>query len=339
MGPALLEPSTVVSSAAHGVPTELFALVGPDLAAVEARLRAMAAVPTGALRELLSSVLGARGKLLRPALTVACGRLFREPSASLYAMAAAVECLHSATLIHDDIIDETSARRGGPTLHSTAGSAAILAGDYLFAQAAAVASETNNLRIMRLFAECVMQVCAGQIEEHGRGSPGQPWLTREGYYRTIDAKTGALFVLACHSGAVLGEASLSAADALRRYGRTIGLAFQIVDDILDLVGDQALLGKPVGSDLRQGVVTLPVIYLRDELPESLLCAAFGEDGAQESAIGEVTARARESRAIQRAHDEAREHARSAAQLLVDLPRSPYRDLLDQVAMSVVEREL
>lgn len=332
--------SPVMSSPAWGVQDELFAPLAADLAAVEARLLAMASGQSGPLQALLRGVLETRGKLLRPALTVACGRLFREPSASLYAMAAAVECLHSATLIHDDIIDETLERRGGPALHAAAGSAAaILVGDYLFAQAAAVASETNNLRIMRLFAECVMQVCMGQIEEHSKGKPSGPWLSREGYYRTIDAKTAALFVLACHAGAVLGEAPTRAADTLRRYGRALGLAFQIVDDILDLVGDEAVLGKPIGSDLRQGVVTLPVIYLRDELPESTLCAAFGEDGARESAIREITARARESRALQRAHEEARHLASSATSLLGDLPPGQYRDLLEQLALSLVERQL
>src|SRR5439155_7104999 len=125
-----------------------------------------------------------------------------------------------------------------------------LAGDYLFAQAAATASETNNLRIMRLFAESVMTLCAGQIAESAR----QDWCgtDRESYYKTIDAKTAALFVLSCKAGGILGEASFTATDALISYGRSLGLAFQIVDDILDLVGDESLMGKPVGSDLRQG---------------------------------------------------------------------------------------
>jgi geranylgeranyl pyrophosphate synthase len=219
------------------------------------------------------------------------------------------------------------------------GGVALLAGDYLFATAAAVASETNNLRIMRLFAECVMQVCAGEIEEHSQDRNGRPWITRDGYYRTIDAKTAALFVLACHSGAVLGEAPLEAADALRRYGRALGLAFQIVDDILDLTGDEATLGKPIGSDLRQGVVTLPLIYLRDEIPEGTYRAAFSQDGARDHAIEEITARARDSRAVERARDEARQLAESASQLLADLPPGPCRDFLHDLAASVVDRQV
>ncbi|MBI2318870.1 MAG: polyprenyl synthetase family protein [Betaproteobacteria bacterium] len=284
--------------------------------------------------------MGNPGKLVRPALTIACGRLFREPNAGLLSMAAAVECLHTATLIHDDIVDETEERRGGPSLHASSGrAAALLAGDYLFAQAAAVASETNNLRIMRLFADCVMKVCTGQIEENARGRTARAFLTRESYYRTIDAKTAALFTLACESGAVLGEASLSQIDALRTYGRTLGLAFQIIDDILDLTGDEELMGKPAGSDLRQGVMTLPVIYLRDEISPTTLLAAFSDDGARDRAIQEITEGARGSRAIERVHEEARDLAVSATTLLAGLPPGVCRDLLEALATLIVERDL
>jgi geranylgeranyl pyrophosphate synthase len=322
----------------------------------------MAAVAGGPLQLLLGHALSTRGKLLRPALTIASGRLFRGPSielgaevprppgnlgaevprppGGLLAMASAVECLHTASLIHDDIIDETLERRGSPSLHAAAGGgAAILAGDYLFAQAAATASETNNLRIMSLFARCVMTVCTGQIHEHAQDKRTRAHLSREGYYETIDAKTAALFVLACESGAVLGEASMAASVVLRQYGRDLGLAFQIIDDILDLTGDEATMGKPAGSDLRQGVMTLPVIYLREELPESTLLAAFSDDGERDQAIREITERARPSNAIQRARDEARGLALGAVELLCQLPANPYRDILEGLAAMVVEREL
>lgn len=322
------------------VPPAVFASIMTDLMEVEARLQAMAEVAGGPLQQLIGRVLGTRGKLLRPALTIASGRLFRGPSAGLHAMAAAVECLHTASLIHDDIIDETLERRGAPSLHAAAGSgAALLAGDYLFAQAAATASETNNLRIMRLFADCVMTVCTGQIHEHSQDKRARASLSREGYYETIAAKTAALFVLACESGAVLGEASIPAAAAIREYGRRLGLAFQIVDDILDLIGDEATMGKPAGSDLRQGVMTLPLIYLRDEIPADTLLAAFSGDGARDQAIHEISESARGSTALQRAHDEARALASSAVELLCQLPANPYRDLLEALAETVVDREL
>jgi geranylgeranyl pyrophosphate synthase len=254
-------------------------------------------------------------------------------------MAAAVEFLHSATLIHDDVVDQTGSRRGLPSLYTQVGnSVSVLVGDYLFAQAAATASETNNLRIMRLFAESVMTLCTGQVDEASRGFDEPCWLDRDSYYRTIEAKTAALFVLACHAGAILGEAPIAATEALRRYGRALGLAFQIVDDVLDLVGDEAELGKPVGSDLRQGVVTLPVIYLRDELPELTLRQAFSGDGEREAAIQAITAAAPGSRAVARSREEAGHLAAEAANALQDVPPGACRDLLYELARAMVERD-
>jgi geranylgeranyl pyrophosphate synthase len=308
---------------------------------VEGRLTRIAQQAGEPLELLLTRALTTRGKLLRPSLTVAAGQLSRGPSAGLHAMAAAIECLHTASLIHDDIIDDALERRGAPTLHSAAGGAAILAGDYLFAQAAATASETNNLRIMRLFAESVMTVCTGQMREHAADRVHRAHLSRERYYETIAAKTAALFVLACESGAILGEAPLEATTALRQFGQNLGLAFQIIDDILDLTGDEAVLGKPVGSDLRQGVMTLPLIYLREEIPEPTLLLAFtrSEDGpARMEAIEHITARAQSSTAMDRAREEALGLVREARDLLCGLPASPYRDVLEGLAASVVERD-
>ena len=203
------------------------------------------------MRAVLEEVLLAPGKRLRPAVTIGCARLFGRTTEPVHAMAAAVEFLHTATLIHDDVVDQSDSRRGEPTLYTAVGNAvAVLAGDYLFAQAAATAAETNNLRIIRLFADAVRTLCAGQIDESSRAGAERYELDRDAYYRTIEAKTAALFILACEAGAVLGEATLAQAEALRRYGRSLGLAFQIVDDILDLTGEQEVLGKPIGSDLR-----------------------------------------------------------------------------------------
>lgn len=316
----------------------IFRPIEPELAEVERRLAEAAAMEHPFLRGILGQLMSAPGKRIRPALTIASSKLFRDGGPNLCAMAAAVEFLHVATLIHDDVVDQTDLRRGGPALYNLVGNrAAVLIGDYLFAQAAATASETNNLRIMRLFADSVQALCSGQIEESSREGDARCWIDRETYYRTIDAKTAALFVLACQAGAIIGEASLEAAEALRQYGRSLGLAFQIVDDILDLVGDEAVMGKPPGSDLRQGLVTLPVIYLRDEVPESILRQAFASDGASEQAIQSIAARARSSRAIDRSYEEARQFAAAAARALDLVRQSEYRDLLIHLTESVVER--
>jgi len=316
----------------------LFLPIEADLREVEKRIERSTEVEPLLLQEALRHVMLAPGKRIRPALTIASGRMFREGGASLHAMAAAVEFLHTATLVHDDVVDQPELRRGAAALYTMVGnSVALLAGDYLFAQAAATASETNNLRIMRLFAESVMTLCAGQIAESARG---QDWCgaDRERYYSTIDAKTAALFVLSCKAGGILGEASFAQTAALIRYGRQLGLAFQIVDDILDLVGDEAVMGKPAGSDLRQGVITLPVIYLREELSDDVMREAFSGGEGREQAIQMITERARTSGAVDRAYQEARELAAEAAQCLDELPAGEYRDLLMGLTRTVIDRD-
>jgi len=318
----------------------LFQSLEADLAEVERQLAAAGALEHPLLRGLLEQVMLAPAKRIRPVLTLASGRLFRPANANLHSMAAAVEYLHTATLIHDDVVDNTDARRGEPTLYSIVGnSIAVLVGDYLFAKAAETASLTNNVRIMRLFADSVMTLCAGQIDEAGRHGEADCWIGREEYFRTIDAKTAALFVFACRAGAIIGEASTEAHDALARYGRSLGLAFQLVDDILDLIGDEAEMGKPAGSDLRQGVITLPIIYLRDEVPEVLMQQALLGDGVREDAIRTVCETAQSSRAIARALEEARDLATQAAQELDHVPDNEYRDILLGLTRTVVDRRM
>jgi geranylgeranyl pyrophosphate synthase len=319
--------------------SSLFRPIEQDLRRVEERIRAATEIDHPLLCALLQQVMLAPGKRLRPALTIASGRLFRSSSASLEAMAAAIEFLHTATLIHDDVIDLSDLRRGEPTLASLAGErVAILVGDYLFAEAAATASQTNNLRIMRLFAESVMTVCRGQIHEGPHEGLPDTVLDRERYYRTIEAKTAALFMLACHAGAILGEATFEQTEALRRYGRSLGLAFQIADDVLDLVGDERVMGKPAGSDLRQGLVTLPMIYLRDELPEELLRAASCDDGARDAAIQQIASIARTSRGVERVQREARDLVDEALAALTALPAGICNDLLADLATAAITRE-
>ena len=317
----------------------IFRAIETDLDEVERRLEAAAALDHPFLRGALEHVLLAPGKRIRPALTLASGRIFREGGVNLWDMAAAVELLHTATLIHDDVVDQTDLRRGSSTLFSVVGnSVAVLVGDYLFAKAAETASLTNNVRIMRLFAESVMTLCAGQIDEAARSRDLLMRLSRERYYQTIDAKTASLFVFACRAGAILGEATSSQTEALTRYAHSLGLAFQVVDDILDLVGDEVEMGKPAGSDLRQGVVTLPLIYLRDELPEALLFQALDGAGAREEAIDTITRCARGSDGVARAHAEAERLAEDAAQALAGLPAGDPRDLLHDLTRSVIDRQ-
>lgn len=241
----------------------LFEPLEDDLQQVLNKMRAAARIEMDLLDEALAYVVAVGGKLIRPAVAISVCNLYRPTDEKVIALAASVEMLHTATLVHDDMIDDAARRRGNPTLHTLldAGSAVLL-GDYLFAQAAAWAAETDNIRVVRIFSETLMTIVEGELR--------QMWakfdLTRanEDYFARIYGKTAALFASACEAGAELGGASAKEVRALREYGRLLGLAFQIVDDVLDYSGDATQMGKPIGADLRNGNITLPVIlYLRD----------------------------------------------------------------------------
>ncbi|MBI4492665.1 MAG: polyprenyl synthetase family protein [Chloroflexi bacterium] len=310
-----------------------FALVQPELALVEEALAATARTEDPIVAPILSLVLPGSGKRLRPALALLAARLGRYPGETAIHMAVGVELLHAASLVHDDVVDETDRRRGEATLFTRVGNAvAVLVGDYLFSQSAARCVATGDLRVIGLFAETLGSMARGQIEEASRESDAHLSLTREAYYQTIWAKTASLFVLACQGGAILSRIPEPQVQALRTYGEKLGLAFQVVDDILDFVGDERALGKPVGSDLRQGVITLPVIYLRDELKDGAFRRTF-----EQRAVEELVQLVRESEAVERCRAEAAALARESREVLRALDPSPCRDALEALTHYVVHR--
>ncbi|MBV9171263.1 MAG: polyprenyl synthetase family protein [Chloroflexi bacterium] len=315
------------------------ALVQPGLIRLESSLSAIAATDDPVLGPMLGAVLPGTGKRLRPALSLLVGRLASTPidADALNHMALGVELLHAASLVHDDIVDESDTRHGGASLYTSVGNAlAVLVGDYLFSQAAQECVATGNLRVVRLFAETLGAMARGQIDEaHSQlgGRHGWRTLSREAYYQTITGKTASLFVLACQGTAILANLSDSQVEALRSYGENIGLAFQVVDDILDFTSSEAELGKPVGSDLRQGTITLPVILLREEqLADGRFRAAFeSEDVDQQVRL------VQESGAIAAAYSEAERLVDVARAALRALPRGVERDALDALAVYVTQR--
>ncbi len=253
-------------------------------------------------------------------------------------LAAATETLHTATLVHDDVVDGALLRRGIPTLNASwSRGATILAGDYLFAHSADLAAQSGNLRVIHIFSRTLMTICDGELRQlFSTLNWRQP---KEEYYQRIFAKTASLFQAAAEGGAVLSGAPEEHIQALRSYGYHFGMAFQIVDDILDFIGDESVMGKPVGSDLRQGTVTLPVFYfLQQDARASELIQLLervrtnGGEGIQEA----VTL-IRESDAIEAAKEEARQFVAQAQQDLEILPDVPARAALRELADFVVER--
>jgi geranylgeranyl pyrophosphate synthase len=312
-----------------------FALVQDGLAAVERTLAETAQPDHPLLGPMLSMVLPGSGKRLRPALALLTGRLGTYDHERLLQMATGVELLHAASLVHDDVVDESDLRRGAQTLFTRVGNAlAVLVGDYLFAQSATRCVATGDVRVIGLFAQTLASMCQGQIEEASRGNAPQQTLTREQYYQTIWGKTASLFVLACEGSAILAGLSEPQIAAMRRYGDRLGLAFQVVDDILDFIGEEAQLGKPVGSDVRQGTITLPVICLRELLPPEQFRAAFAED--DRSAVIELV---RTSGAVEQAQAEADRLLAEAREALAELQDGVARDALEALTHYVVERRV
>lgn len=234
-----------------------------DLKRVEEKVREAATVEYPLLSTLLSAIIGAGGKQLRPAVLLLAAKIYSYPFELLRPAAAGVQLLHTATLIHDDTIDQAGLRRGKPTLNSALPtSTVILVGDFLFAKSASLASEPNNVQVMRAFANSLAAICNGQLAEIFKANSWEQ--TRADYDARIYGKTAALFELSTEIGAILGGAPADEITALRDYGRNIGMAFQIIDDVLDFEADTAALGKPAGNDLRQGTITLPVLLYMDQ---------------------------------------------------------------------------
>ena len=250
-------------------------------------------------------------------------------------MAAAVETLHNATLVHDDLIDNALVRRGMTTLNAVWNKGAtVLAGDYLFARAAGFAAETENVRVVQLFAETLRIICEGELRQ--LFSARQWRQAKEDYYPRIFAKTASLFASATRSGAILGGASPEQEQALYDYGHHLGMAFQIVDDILDYSGDEATLGKPVGGDLRQGIVTLPssiICKCTPTLSRWLPAARGRERQEQRHAMVAADVIRRRAQALTPSRKPLRSVRSSAIRRQADLARLPARPIPDRLRAS------
>ncbi|MDP9471338.1 MAG: polyprenyl synthetase family protein [Chloroflexota bacterium] len=314
---------------------DVFETMHADLAHVDARVAQAATVDFPIVSSLVGEIVRAGGKRLRPLVLLLAGRGYHYHLEPLVTAAAGVELLHTASLIHDDNIDRAALRRGKATLNSKLSSGAvILVGDFLFAQSAMLAAATENTRVVAVFASTLGDICDGQLREMFDAHRLDQ--TREEYERRIFGKTASLFAGAAEMGAILGGAPESDIQALRDYGAHLGLAFQIMDDVLDLREDTAELGKPAGNDLRQGTVTLPTMLYAATLPAAsseadVLRAVVAGDRDDPAAIAEVVASIRSSGALVSATAVAQSYVERAKAHLLAVPDEETRDLLEQVA--------
>ena len=309
-------------------------LIREDLERVERKMHEVSSIEYEQLRATLDYLLGSGGKRLRPALVLLASKFYPADADKVTSLAAAVETLHTATLIHDDLIDNAFLRRGNPTLNTLWNSAAtVLTGDYLFARAAAFAAETESVRVVSIFSQTLMTICNGELNQIFGSDQGQ--LTREYYYQRIYSKTASLFAASTETGAILSGAAEPEVQALRDYGYNLGMAFQIVDDILDFAGSEDELGKPIGSDLRQGIITLPAIHFLEAHPadETVTRALNGQDDVVQAAVEMIKG----SGAIESSLAEAKAFAARSRDALSVLPHNVYRQAMLDLTDFVVER--
>ncbi len=262
----------------------------PDLLAVETRLKEALHDRSQLVTQMVSHTAGAGGKRLRPLLCLLAGAFGRpERRESVIRVAAGLELIHLATLTHDDVVDAAPTRRGRPTISALWGNGlAVLAGDWLFATSFELLYVDSDARLVRMIAHMVQALCAGAIaeaEQAGRlGSSLQP------YYDRIYRKTAVFLETACRAGALAAGAPPIVQATLAAYGRRVGMAFQITDDILDFTGDPAVLGKPIGGDLRHGIATLPMLLgQRDTAVRRLLERSFGRPHLSDDGVRRVAA--------------------------------------------------
>src|ERR1700730_12955326 len=316
----------------------LFANIQPDLDQEDVTFEERAPSGLDILNSASMHALGAPGKRLRTALTLLSGKMKTYRFDKLLPLSVAFEMVHLATLIHDDIVDNAMTRRGNPTVNSLWGNnIAILLGDYYFAKTAGLIADINDNRIDHLFSDTVATVCEGTIMEIM--TAGRVDLTIESYYEKISHKTAGLIAACCKGGAIVSEASQEEIRLLHDYGMNLGIAFQVIDDILDYTEDQKTIGKHAGNDLRQGMVTLPLIYALQAQPLNgtlqQVHTILNGGAHTEEDIMPVVEWVVKGPAIHQARDDAYSYADSARASLNHFPRSADRDVLDELIDFVI----
>jgi octaprenyl-diphosphate synthase len=335
----------VVSAAAAkdeaglGALDRLLAATAAEMEKVNALILKRADSHVEMVPELARYLIEAGGKRLRPMLTVAAALLFGRAGGAQTNYAAAVEFMHNATLLHDDVVDESDLRRGRPAARIIWGNqASVLVGDYLLGQAFLMMVETGKLDALGVLAKAATIIAEGEVFQLSK--TGDLEATPADYDQVIRAKTATLFQAAAEVGAMAGGADEAGRTALRDYGMQLGLAFQLVDDVLDYRGESGAMGKNTGDDLREGKMTLPVILtLADANPaeREIITASLGKPDASDTALAQVVAIMSRHDALTRTVEQAHAHVRQAREALAPLPDSEMKTILSDIAEFYVSR--
>lgn len=317
--------------------TSTHSLQFPELLLVEDQLQDVLNKADGLIQQTCVNLLKSGGKRVRPLLTLYSGMCFGPLNPLMLKASVAAELIHMASLIHDDVIDESSTRRGKPTTNSLYGDhAAILTGDYLFAEAFNILSSEQLLSSMRFYIEAIQAMCDGEVNQ--AEEQFSVTIGTDQYFKRIAQKTGILLAACCQSGAQLGNASPDEISSLREFGLNIGYAYQITDDILDLSGNSESLGKPVGADLLNGNMTLPILYLLDNpiygnwLREIMKTRKINRQGLYSIKEALIS-----SGCLDQAYFTATQCISRAKASLSEIPANSYRSALINLSDSILQR--
>ena len=291
---------------------------------------------SGVPRDMVSHVVEGGGKLVRPTITLLAGALRPGEEEPIVKMGTAVELLHIASLIHDDTVDHSEKRRGRATVSRLWGDdMAVLLGDYVFAASATFVCDTGNIRVVRRFAETIMELARGELTE--RVSKHDWSQTSADYERRIYDKTASLICTAAESGGVLSGAPEEESQALRSFGYNVGMAFQIVDDVLDFTSSEEELGKPVGNDLLQGTLTLPALLFAASHPNETVVRRLRDGSGDESDLTAMVEFIRNSSAIDETMAQLEGYRNAARAAVAMLPDARARQSLDALVDYLAQR--
>jgi geranylgeranyl pyrophosphate synthase len=315
----------------------VFESVKPDIKEMEKLIRLQVLDSHPDLAIALDLLLSSGGKRVRPTITILAGKCLKADYQRILTIAAAIELLHTATLVHDDLIDGSLLRRGSPTLNSQwSAGATVLTGDFLFATAAKLSSDTGSVEIMTLFSQTLRTIVNGELSQMftPRCKPGI-----DEYYKRIYAKTASLFETSARVAGIIGDSDTEINQSLAIYGRELGMAFQIADDILDFTGDESVMGKPKGSDLRQGLITLPAELFFEDFPTHPMVKKINECGClkEDEDILNLVDAIINSSAIEKSHIISEAFLDRGKEALKALPETNERDLLYSLALLQARR--
>ncbi len=335
------DKGNTLKSPPQGRLEDIYQLVGPHLDAFESTYRELLRpVSNNYIRLLTDHVSTYQGKRLRPILVLLAGAATGELGSDHAQIACAVEAMHVATLVHDDVLDEADMRRRHETVNAKWGNeVSVLLGDYLFSRSFVQCSQLGRAEVSTRFSQISTQVCEGELLQIAERNNAELDETR--YLRIIELKTASLTAFACEVGAHLSDARPEVCEAMYSFGRHIGIAFQIADDCLDIVGEEKLAGKSLGTDLQKGKVTLPLIRLLSIAPPKVTqqVAKIISSGTGHADRARVESWVREFGCVEHAEDRAAEHVAAAKKTLAVLPTNPFRDAMETLADFVIRRSV